>query len=87
MVDKKRYLITMVSNCKADDSYRLSDNNRNGQSFWNEVQKYVDEGNVIDTEGFKLLSVVQRKVLLFLLVVIMAVGIVCLSLKLRLLRR
>lgn len=56
VVDKKNYLITMVSNCKANDNYRLSDNNRNGQSFWNEVQKYVGEGNVIDAEGFKSLS-------------------------------
>ena len=53
-MDKKKYLITMVSNCKANDNYRLSDDNRNGQSFWNEVQKYVGEGNVIDAEGFKI---------------------------------
>ena len=53
VVDKPRYLITMVSNCKADDGYRLSDNNRNGQSFWNEVQNSLKQGDVFDLQQFK----------------------------------
>ena len=57
-VDKPRYLITMVSNCKADDGYRLSDNNRNGQSFWNEVKNSLKQGEVFDLQQFK--SIVNK---------------------------
>lgn len=52
-IDKKRYYITVVSNCKANGSYKLNDNNRTGQSFWNVVKGQLKDGDVLTEAEFK----------------------------------
>lgn len=54
----KRYVITMVSNCKANDYYKLSDSNRTGQSFWNQVKAELPKGKILNESTFR--TIVNR---------------------------
>ena len=52
-IDKKRYYVTAVSNCKANSSYKLSDSNRTGQSFWDVVKSNIRNGETFTEQDFK----------------------------------
>lgn len=52
-IDKKRYYVTVVSNCKANSSYKLTDSNRTGQSFWNVVKSNLKDGQTLTEQDFK----------------------------------
>lgn len=47
-VDKPYFVITTVSNCKADDNYRLKDDNRDGNSYWDKVEADLQYLNTLD---------------------------------------
>lgn len=52
-IDKKRYYVTAVSNCKANSNYKLSDSNRTGQSFWDVVKSNIRNGETFTEQDFK----------------------------------